>query len=507
MKPWSSLIALSALIIAGGIVIASRNLLSTGETRPTHHHNTVSLERQHKIPPLLPYIPTYFKHVKPILERSCLGCHSANNIAPFSLETPEFAVLHSKEVRFAVMSKRMPPWMPGGDTPALRDEIKLSDEETAIIANWSWAGSPLGQPSEAAPTIKRPELRADLAFDTGHDFLPDQKLTDEYRCFVINPKLEKPRFMTGYEIVPGQPSLVHHVILYQISKESVAQLPQLEAKSDGRGGYSCFGSSGVVGGFPRIVGVWAPGVSTIHLPIGFGAPLLAEDQFVMQVHYNLSAAAQPDRTKIKLELAAENEAIKPLVGLPMVAPVEISCPGTYPSDPKDPCHRDAAYARASQSGNKTALGLGSTLFRQYYCNQAMPQFAVDNPTGFAQNSCTIGPFNFPSETKVKLGIYGALGHMHLLGSSFKAELVDQSTNKASTILEIPRWDFHWQGAYWLKKPIELPTGMSLRITCKYDNNAKNQPFVNNVQNKPRYVIWGEGTNDEMCFSMIQLGEI
>ena len=40
------------------------------------------------------------------------------------------------------------------------------------------------------------------------------------------------------------------------------------------------------------------------------------------------------------------------------------------------------------------------------------------------------------------------GHMHLLGRSIRVEL-NPGTPRAKILLDIPRWDFHWQGSYVL----------------------------------------------------------
>ena len=37
--------------------------------------------------------------------------------------------------------------------------------------------------------------------------------TDDYRCFLLDPRIAGDTFVTGFDIVPGQPAEVHHVIL------------------------------------------------------------------------------------------------------------------------------------------------------------------------------------------------------------------------------------------------------------------------------------------------------
>lgn len=45
----------------------------------------------------------------------------------------------------------------------------------------------------------------------------------------------------------------------------------------------------------------------------------------------------------------------------------------------------------------------------------------------------------------------------------------------------------------------------MRVTCRYDNSAAKQPIVNGKQLPPHYVVWGEGTGDEMCLGALETG--
>ena len=79
--------------------------------------------------------------------------------------------------------------------------------------------------------------------------------------------------------------------------------------------------------------------------------------------------------------------------------------------------------------------------------------------------------------------------------------------KRIVALDIPHWDFHWQSSYWLRDPVRLRSGDTVRVTCKYDNRPERQPEVGGQRTKPRYVVWGEGTLDEMCLTIAQVGAI
>ena len=85
--------------------------------------------------------------------------------------------------------------------------------------------------------------------------------------------------------------------------------------------------------------------------------------------------------------------------------------------------------------------------------------------------------------------------MHLLGRSIRIDL-NPGRPDARLLLEIPRWSFHWQASYLLEKPIGVGPGDTLRVTCRHDAGLR--------RGTPRYVLWGEGTTDEMCLGVVQV---
>ncbi len=496
---WS--VGLVAILLTGTAVWGATQRSPTSETRSKHRHGSPSSQVQLALPPLLSYIPTYFEHVKPILERSCIGCHSAGNIAPFSLENPEKVVALARTMQKAVQNKTMPPITAGGSTPALLHDKRLTDNEIAIIANWAWAGAPLGKvlnTTTAAPSSQVKRV-PDLVLTPKSEFLPEKNLTDEYRCFVFDPKLTERRFMNAYNLLPGNKKIVHHVIIFQIDKTKASAVQQLENKQvDGRLGYPCFGGPGSGLGIPNIVGVWAPGQDSVNYPKGTGTQIEAGDVLVLQVHYNLLAGHGADQSKAELFFAPVGTPTKRMNSSLVLAPVEIPCAGAYPTDPTDPCHRDAAYARAERLGDGDAVRFKNPAFSSF-CGSPIESF-TSGSKGQTVNKCTF-PFRVAPDSK--LSIYGMLGHMHLLGQAVKLELIRGNT--AQTILDIPKWDFHWQSSYWLEKPMNLQNGDQVRITCQFNNTPEVQPEINGTRVKPRYTVWGEGTVDEMCLGILQIG--
>ena len=129
------------------------------------------------------------------------------------------------------------------------------------------------------------------------------------------------------------------------------------------------------------------------------------------------------------------------------------------------------------------------------CNKTLADYPTEVGTGTTiTTSCDRAVAR--SET-----IYGVAGHMHLRGRDIKVVL-DPGTPKEQTLLHIPAWDFHWQDVYYLMHPVAIGPGDTIRVSCAFDNSRAAQPVVGAKQLAPRYVVWGEGTTDEMCLGML-----
>jgi hypothetical protein len=97
-------------------------------------------------------------------------------------------------------------------------------------------------------------------------------------------------------------------------------------------------------------------------------------------------------------------------------------------------------------------------------------------------------------------IYAVAGHMHLLGRSIKIEL-NPGTADARTLLDIPVYNFDDQAIHPLAAPVAVKPGDTLRVTCTHDAGLRKLlPALRTLP--PRYVVWGDGTSDEMCLGLV-----
>ena len=97
-----------------------------------------------------------------------------------------------------------------------------------------------------------------------------------------------------------------------------------------------------------------------------------------------------------------------------------------------------------------------------------------------------------------LTVLGVAPHMHLRGRSARIEALDE-TDRATCLLDVPRWDFHHQEAYWLSAGVRIGRA---RLTCNWDNRPESQPLTNGRRRPVKELRWGEGTDDEMCLAFL-----
>ena len=94
--------------------------------------------------------------------------------------------------------------------------------------------------------------------------------------------------------------------------------------------------------------------------------------------------------------------------------------------------------------------------------------------------------------------------MHLRGVQTTLDILrGGSTSTDACLLDIPHWDFHWQGMYTLEQPVTFNPGDQLQLTCHWNNTDANQPkYPDGGQMAATDLNWGEGTQDEMCLGLL-----
>jgi mono/diheme cytochrome c family protein len=445
--------------------------------------------------------------VGPVFAQKCAGCHTPGGIAPFSLLSPRLAKAYASRILVMTQLGRMPPWMPGHDSPAYLGQSHriLTTAEKALIARWVRGGARIGNGRPMKPvgaTTSAPGTT--MALTPARSYMPKAAVggLDDYHCFLLEPHLAQDAYVTSALIKPQRPTIVHHVILFEAAGENATDARRLNQASGGNG-WTCFGGPGLSEthptassadvdrlGVPPWISAWVPGHTTNDLPKGTGVLVHAGAAIVMQVHYNLIHPAKRDRSRAVIRFApAAQTKLTPLNTILVPAPVELPCPRNVQSTL---CSRDVAVKQEVKKYGYDAALIPSGLL--YICGKSL--------ASYPQSPANVKSLSTSCDRRVNrpLRIYGVAGHMHTRGYDIRVEL------NGKTLLHIPRWNFHWQDAYYLAKPVDANVGDVIHVSCKFDNSAIKQPLVNGRLLKPRYVLWGEGTTDEMCLGLLQAAD-
>lgn len=316
--------------------------------------------------------------------------------------------------------------------------------------------------------------------------------TDDYRCFLLDPKIKEDSILRSIEFIPQKKDYVHHAIMFRVSE---ANIPEAIEKDKSGIGWPCFGGSGLGGMFSSFVtspwiSAWAPGRGIDLSPEGYGIPFKKGERLVLQIHYNLLAAnggtVETDRSRIVMEaVPASSTNVKPLTIELFAAPVELACPSgvTGPL-----CDRNASLRDLATRTDKTSFLEAQAIAAICGKNPAKPIPSLSN-------SCD-------RIIRSDFKIIAAGPHMHLLGKKLKMTL-NPGTEREKSILNVENYDFDDQSPIVLPEPINVASGDVIRIECVHDPSRRQVlPALKFLP--PRYVTWGEGSSDEMCLGVLSV---
>lgn len=364
--------------------------------------------------PIGPEGPTWYEHVQALVYEHCVGCHQPGSIAPFALLDYADAAAMAHDMAYMAGERLMPPFLAdnSGDCQTFAHAKWLTDEEIDLLNQWAETGAKEGDPANEHATVPTPDVLTDptVTVSPPEAYTPDGTASDDYRCFIVDPEQATDTYLTAFQVNPGEPSIVHHVILYSI--ENQAGLAQAQARDDADPGlgYRCFGGPRINDSF--FLAAWAPGVPAVRYPEDTGVRIGAGMPLIMQVHYNLANGTAPDQTTIDLQLANSVRNIALIIPVPHTE-IELT-PGQ---------------------------------------EQEIEVLDLENPVKFP------------------VKIRGVMPHMHTLGRSIKLEFV--KNNNTTCAINVPRWDFNWQYNYFYERPLTIDGGR-IRQTCTYDTRSRTE---------------------------------
>src|SRR5688572_1910103 len=427
---------------------------------------------------------TFNKNVLPVLQKNCQVCHRPGGVAPMSFMTYESTRPWAKAIREAVLSKKMPPWFADPHYGEFRNAPKLTPADITTLTAWADTGALQGNAADKPADITWADgwrIKPDVIVSMPDAYPVAARGAGEVRQFVIESPFKEDTWVSSIEIRPGDPSVVHHVIL-QIPEQDLnaphafafhrvatpgnpatdghvqlqVQAAQLQieiGKVAFTSGLLVNGQRGINGGvysdllvrlreretgrgaFTTMEAVYAPGSPPQDFTYSGAAKLVKGGKPIrLEVHYTPNGKATTDLTKVGFKLA------------------------------KEPAERQFVIMA--------------------------PEHLVDSrkpiPPGDA-NYETRGELTFTQDAE----LVWFMPHMHLRGKDMTFRLVFPD-GREETVLSA-KFDFNWQLGYELENPIKVPKDTKMIVTAHHDNSANN-PY-NPTPRQP--VQWGEMTSQEM----------
>lgn len=433
------------------------------------------------------YDGSFASTIQPILEEKCSSCHYEGGPGAFhwNLRTAQDVVDTHLLVEHVVVSASMPPWPASTRSVAFNGDRSLRPDQVQAILDWAADGASVDvEPStpigSAADQVRL--LNPNLIIEPVEAYTGTTANRDDHRCLIYDPELDEGGWLTGYEFRPDQTAVVHHAVGF-VMPASARMDAEARDGADGRPGWACPGAVGVTRGVPAIL--WTPGQDATVSAEGAGWRIPPGGFFVMQIHYHYDGEAPADRSSVALTIGSPDADLEELDSVQLVAPVEIPC-ASWESGPL--CDRDAALADATARFG--ARGVLNDLVNRV-CGVTAADFERFTD-GVAESSCTESATYSRSDGRT---LQSVIMHMHELGDWTRLTL-NKGTPDELVLVDIPDWDFNWQYSYALADPMFLDVSDTLTLECGWDRSLRDADL------EPAWVVWAEGTNDEMCTALL-----
>jgi mono/diheme cytochrome c family protein len=415
---------------------------------------------------------SYANDIAPIIAENCAECHREGGIAPFAMDNSLAVQGWSPMIREVVMTKRMPPGQIDNKVGhKIKNEMNLSDDEMQMLVHWINNGSVVEGDSDPLTALTWPNTKWTLGEPDLIVKVPAQTIpptgTVDYMDIPIDLGLTQDRWVRGSEVVPGAPSVLHHIIttvvppegapdFQQILMDILAKLPPEKSLAIRTKLFASIASgerpdidaifreapeidvSAFIGGgsSPDSASVagFAPGNAVNLNPEGVGGLLRAGSTLNLQMHYTTSGKETTDETEIGIYF--------------------------YPE----------GYVPDERMGG----GVGNA-------------FSINIPAQAKDHEMQLVTY-VPEEAE----IFSLMPHMHFRGKrmSFTAQYPDGGEE---LLLSVPAYSFNWQLKHELAEPLRVPAGTKIVATGAFDNSAQN-PYNPDPATE---VTWGEQSWEEM----------
>lgn len=398
--------------------------------------------RHLQLGPARPKQVTFNRDIAPVIFHYCAPCHHPGEAGPFPLLAYRDARARARQIAALTSTRFMPPWLPEPQELRFADELRLSDEQIALIQKWVEQGAIEG----AADDLPRaPQFaagwqigRPDKIIEAEKPYTLPASGSDMYWNFIFRAPVDGTRWVSAIEIRPGDRRVVHHANVLvdrdqssrHQEKEPGAGFPGMELKIESESfdpeSHFFF---------------WKPGTVLKPEPEGMALRLDKNTDLVLNIH--LQPSGKPEKIQPSLGLYFTD---KPATRFPLLLQME----------------------------NDQQL---------------------DIPPG-EKHFVVTDQFTLPVDVDV-LAIYP---HAHYLGKDLQASAAMPDGSR-KTLIHIPQWNLNWQAVYRYQEPVPLPKGTTITMRFVYDNSSDN---IANPSDPPRRVVAGNRSSDEMAHLWLQV---
>jgi thiol-disulfide isomerase/thioredoxin len=246
---------------------------------------------------------TYHNRVSRIIQQKCEGCHRVNGLAPMPLQNYSQVFERRAVVSFMTASRRMPPWSANPKVGAWANDASLSKSELADLLSWVKAGAPQGKVDEAP--LKRAYVpgwemgKPDAIVQITDTFrIPAQGVV-QYKYAYVKTNFDSDRWISGMEIHPTAPKVVHHVLVF-LEEPGRKDMNDPTRKP---------GDPAPSGGIDGFFAATAPGSPAAIFPLGAAKRLPKGAWLKFQIHYQPNGTEQVDQTRMGLMFADDSTAV------------------------------------------------------------------------------------------------------------------------------------------------------------------------------------------------------
>ncbi len=402
-------------------------------------------------------VPTFAKEVAPIFYGHCVSCHRPGEIgAAQSLLTYDTAKRWARSIKQQVVARQMPPWPadPRGSLP-FRNDARLAQRDLDTLVAWVDAGAPRGNDADLPPV---PPQNPKWLYPTGRKpdavlTLPEVTVAASGEVPYVQQRVKVPlaqdAWIVAMQVRAGNSALVHHMGITEVTLTDGVSADDLDALAkvarqmglpddaltNMRPAVTDPGNPGAY----DMLGVYTPG-TTFEMYDAGSAKLLKSGANVyinFNIHYTTIGTAVSNRSELGLWFESEPPAHQ-LIRAP------------------------AAVSTLIANGRQLLTDAPGT--KAEGTDVAIPPI----PAG-ADNYELVGMTAFTEP----LTLYQLQPHAHMRGKDFRYVVVYPDGHEV-TALTVPVYDFHWQLAYDLATPLELPAGSKLVVTAHYDNSPRNR---------------------------------